>query len=192
VLDEKNIPAVELDEIVARYLQSKRNIRADKSIKPDEFVPFSQVARSVNRHRDCSEDEIWQFGRQVAAQTSTPLLGRTDVLVSHCTIGELSVKAAPVPGNPNHADIVGYPSAKSDQKALALKIAANASDQILPPESHDQVIKKLLKMCDRFCNCCVVRKFRTKRRAFLGCKYNALRDSVKPSQVLFLPGAQLV
>jgi hypothetical protein len=128
VLDEENVPPIDSDEIVARYMLNKRNIREDQTIKPDEFIPYKYVDLSVNRHRDCIESEIWKFGQQVAEQRNKKLLGRTDIGVKDCTVDSLSVVAKPIPGNPNHADITGYPPKKADQKAMALKIAANCSD----------------------------------------------------------------
>jgi len=135
VLDDNNVPPIAPDETVARYIINHRNIRADKTIKPDEFVPYSYVDLSVNRHRDCSEEEIWQFGQQVANQRSKELLGRTDIAVAACSIDQLSVVPEPIDGNPNHADITGYPPKKADQKALAAKIAAEASELITPPQT---------------------------------------------------------
>jgi hypothetical protein len=38
-----------------------------------------------------------------------------------------------IDNNPNHADIEGWPSAKQDQKAIAIKLAASASKLISPP-----------------------------------------------------------
>lgn len=133
MIDENNVPPVDPDETVARYIINKRNVRADKSIKPDEFIPYSYVDLSVNRHRDCTEDEIWHFGQQVAAQRGKDLLGRTDLIAEACSIVPLSVVAKPITGNPNHADITGYPTEKADQKALALKIAAEASNLVPVP-----------------------------------------------------------
>lgn len=134
MLDEENIPPIDSDEIVARYLINKRNIRADETIKPDEFIPYKHVDLSVNRHRECTDNEIWKFGQQVAVHRKKELLGRTDIGVKGCTVDSLSVVAKPIPGNPNHADITGYPPKKADQKALALKIAANCSELKVAPD----------------------------------------------------------
>lgn len=133
MIDKKNVPPIELTETVARYLFNKRNIREDNSIKPDEFIAYRYTEHSVNRHRDCSEAEIWHFGKQVADERGKILLGRTDISVEDCTIDTLNVVAKPIPGNPNHADITGYPPKKADQKALALKLAAKSSDLIVAP-----------------------------------------------------------
>lgn len=133
MLDHDNIPPVENHEIVTRYLLNKRNIRADKTINPNEFIPYKYVDLSVNRHLSCDETEIWYFGDQVAEKRVLKLLGRTDISVDNCSVDSLSVEACPLPDNPNHADIKGYPPDKADQKALAVKIAAAASDLIPLP-----------------------------------------------------------
>jgi len=133
VLDKDKVPPVDPDETVERYIINHRNVRADNTIKPDEFVPYSYVDLSVNRHRDCTQEEIWQFGQQVADQRSKDLLGRTDIAVADCSIEQLSVVSEPIDGNPNHADITGYPPKKADQKALAAKIAAQASELVPSP-----------------------------------------------------------
>lgn len=130
MIDPVNVPPIESNESVARYLLNKRNIRGDKTVKPEEFVPYKYVDLSVNRHLDCSDDEIWRFGEQVATVRSKKLLGRTDILVSDCEIGPLKVIEQPIENNPNHADITGYPAQKADQKALAAKLAACASNLI--------------------------------------------------------------
>jgi hypothetical protein len=38
----------------------------------------------------------------------------------------------PLINNPNHADVEGWPIAKEDQKAIALKLVASASKLIFP------------------------------------------------------------
>jgi hypothetical protein len=58
-----------------------------------------------------------------------------DILTSDCLINSLQVIAQPLPGNPNHANIEGCPTAKEDQKAIALKLAASATKLIPPPST---------------------------------------------------------
>jgi len=142
MIDPSNVPNVELNEIVARYILEKRLIfDKDKSAKPRLFYPYKHVELSVNRHRDCTDEEIWEFGFGVAAFRRKTLHGRCDITVAECTFDSLSVVAKPirnhpkaVPDNPNHADIVGYPDNKEDQMSLAQKLAARASQRIQPPD----------------------------------------------------------
>lgn len=134
MLDEDNIPEVSEVETLARYLVRSNDFRADNTIKAAPFMPHPHVDLSVNRHLECTEDEIWAFGRQVSDKLSKRLYGRTDVAAKHCFDLNLTVNAAPIPGNPNHADVKGYPDSKPDQKSIAQKLAAVASRRITPPE----------------------------------------------------------
>ena len=108
-------------------------------MKPDLFIPFRLTELSLTRHREATVEELWQCGRDVAALREQTLYGRSDVLASDCTFGSLSVVPNPIlppdePFNPNHANIAGFPAAKDDQKALAIKIARKASKRIVAPE----------------------------------------------------------
>ncbi|HEX3151907.1 MAG TPA: hypothetical protein VHR66_27795 [Gemmataceae bacterium] len=46
---------------------------------------------------------------------------------------QLKVEAAPIPENPNHANVVNWPADKAEQKMKALEIAA-ASRFIVAPD----------------------------------------------------------
>jgi hypothetical protein len=138
MIDVNNIPPVASDEFLARFITQAKQFRpSDQSVKPDLFVPYRLTELSVTRHRDATL-ELWRVGRQVVVSRQQALLGRSDVQSSDCAIGPLSVVADPVlppkePSNPNHANIAGFPAAKEDQKALALRIAQKASKRIAPP-----------------------------------------------------------
>lgn len=142
MIDPDNVPPIEQDEMLARFILEKKLIYdKDKSAKPRLFYPYKHVELSVNRHCDCTEEEIWDFGFGVADFRKKRLRGRCDITVGDCTFDSLSVVAKPikdhpkgVPDNPNHADIVGYPENKEDQMSLAQKLAAKASKRMLPPE----------------------------------------------------------
>lgn len=142
MIDPNHVPDVELDEVVARYVLDKKLIFAkEKTAKPRLFYPYKHIALSVNRHRDCSNQEIWGFGFGVADFRGKTLHSRCDITVSDCTFDSLSVISKPirnhpdgVPDNPNHADIVGYPDNREDQMSLAQKLASKARKRILPPD----------------------------------------------------------
>ena len=147
MIDPNNVPDVDGDEIVARFVitgasaKSLKNlVRANKTVKPQLFIPYPHRDVSVNRHRDCDEAETWAFGAGVAQVRQKTLHGRSDISVESCSIDPLSVIAKPikddpegVPDNPNHADIIGFPALKADQKSFALKLAAAAGDCQSPP-----------------------------------------------------------
>ncbi|MFQ3584962.1 MAG: hypothetical protein SNJ85_08555 [Cyanobacteriota bacterium] len=133
MLDPTNIPPVEDTELLARYVMQSSHFRADQSIKPNLFVPHPYQELSVTRHRDATEAEIWQVGVNVATQQQRTLYGRSDIQTSDCLREFLQVTAKPLVGNPNHADIEGWPTAKQDQKLIALRLAASATKLIPPP-----------------------------------------------------------
>ena len=139
MIDPASIPPIDDDELLARFITQAKQFRpSDQSVKPDLFIPFRLTELSVTRHRDAAADELWRVGREIAAQRQQTLYGRSDVRASDCSIGPLSVVPDPIlpPNelpNPNHATIAGFPAAKEDQKALAIKIAYKASKRIPPP-----------------------------------------------------------
>jgi len=134
MLDAEKVPEVDDDELLARYIVNSNEYRkSDHTIKPKLFMPYKLVALSVNRHRESNEQEIWKIGSQVAEERNRTLYGRADITALSCRIEPLEVQPEPLPGNPNHADIIGYPSKKEDQQSLALKLAEAASPRIARP-----------------------------------------------------------
>ncbi len=137
MIDPQNVPPVDDDELLARFIVKLDVVRADGAVKYQLFLPYSRVELSVNRHRDASIEETWSFGMTVAELLGKTLLGRADIRVSACRISPLKVVESPIQNNestkrspnPNHADIVGFPPDKPDQKSLALKLAASIEGQ---------------------------------------------------------------
>ena len=137
MIDPANVPPVTPDELLSRFAtQSGQFRKTDKSVKQELFLPHPRPECSVMRHRDATDDEIWQTGRDVAASfpEGRTLHGRADITAAACTIDALRVVAKPIlPKNPNHADIEGWPASKEDKKALAQKLAAAAGKLIPAP-----------------------------------------------------------
>jgi hypothetical protein len=109
-------------EWLARYILRKQHVRRDGTVKPDPFIPFKYVELSVTRHLGLSEQQMWDVGNRVASQTHTQLQGRADAQASAYMQQRLRVIAAPVEQNPNHANVVDWPSDKQAQKEIALEI----------------------------------------------------------------------
>lgn len=127
MISPANVPPVGAEELLARYVLQRSHIRtSDLTVKPDAFIPHPYRDLSVTRHRDATDGEIWNSGRIVATQTGKILHGRADVLAAVCNAQGLTVNAAPLPDNPNHADISSWPPDKAAQKMIALEIAASA------------------------------------------------------------------
>jgi hypothetical protein len=125
VIDPLHVPDVSPDERVTRYIVSSSHIRrSEGTVRPDAFMPHPRIELSVNRLRDASEEETWACGFDVARQRVKPLIGRADVDVANVATQTLTVVAKPLPNNANHADVVGWPSEKSEQKRIAVLIAS--------------------------------------------------------------------
>jgi hypothetical protein len=131
-MSEPAVPAVTDDEKLARYIYSKRHIREDQTVRPDAFIPHPYPDLSVTRHRELEESLIWKIGVEIGVERSVSLHGRADVTASKLRQHALEVNPEPVPGNPNHANVVGWPSDKPSQKNLAQKIVVDARFLPLP------------------------------------------------------------
>jgi hypothetical protein len=128
MLNPENISPVEPDATQSGHFRS-----SDKTAKPEMFMPHPHRDLSVTRHREATEEEIWQVGLDVAIAQGKTLYGRCDISTSKCPQSTLHVAAKPLPGNPNHADIEGWPAEKPAQKLIALELAACASNLKEPP-----------------------------------------------------------
>jgi hypothetical protein len=127
MLDPAKVPAVDSDELLARFIIFSKHFRpSDNTVKPDAFVPHPQVELSVTRHRAATNDELWQEGNRVAAIRSATLYGRADVAAETFESEDLSVVPKPISENPNHADVIDWPTDKPSQKMKACEIASRA------------------------------------------------------------------
>jgi hypothetical protein len=127
-MKEETMPTtVKDDEWLARFILFRKWIRSsDQTLRPDAFIPHPWPDLSVTRNLELSPNEIWVIGQGVADQRGTKLLGRGDVQASVPRGQRLQIEAAPIEGNPNHANIAGWPSDKPAQKMIAQEIAAAA------------------------------------------------------------------
>jgi hypothetical protein len=136
MIDAADVPSVDPGETLARYVVYQSHIRRSNwTIKPDAFMPHPHRDLSLTRHRDATEEELWTAGQQVAASQGKTLQGRGDIAASTCIGQGLTVEARPLPENPNHADVVGWPADKPAQKIIAQEIAAT-SRFVAPPGSQ--------------------------------------------------------
>ncbi len=126
------------DELLARYITSSRWLRSsNQTIKSDAFIPPNSEL-SVTRHLHLTEESIWKIGRKIAAGIPRTLYGRADVETCHVIAQGLDVVSQPVePDNPNHANIINWPTEKDARKMCALEIA-NAASFVANPEAGVQ------------------------------------------------------
>lgn len=114
------------DEWLARYILRREHVRRDGTIKPDPFIPYKHTELSVTRHLGLSDLDIWSAGIKVAEQFGSALHGRADAQARLYRRQRLGVEAAPLEGNPNHANVTRWPPDKPSQKEIALLIAREA------------------------------------------------------------------
>lgn len=128
-----DVPPVGSDEILARFVLRDGWIRkSDNSVRSDAFMPPPNGRFSVTRHLLATEPELWSVGRSVAEARQLVLHGRADLSTASYARHDLVVAAAQVPGNPNHADVCGWPQDKAAVKAIALALAEAARFVPLP------------------------------------------------------------
>lgn len=131
------LPPVSADEWLARFITIDKWVRADKSIRPDAFIPPKDLNLSVIRHLNLSEENLWRLGQSVADAISEKrrggLHGRADITADDVSRQTLKVEAAPFAENPNHAHITGWPD-KPAQKNIAQRLAA-AAKFVAKPQS---------------------------------------------------------
>ena len=154
MLNPAAVPDVTDDERLARFVMVQGVIRADGTLRHNEFLPPLSGKLSVMRHLQASDDEIWAEGREVARLRAKGLFGRVDLGAGDCRSVGLRVIKSPLqadpPSNPeprrrlsspNHADLV-FPTAaaiprtplpKADQMAIAKALVANGFRVIPPP-----------------------------------------------------------
>jgi hypothetical protein len=106
-------------ESLSHYL-FRKELRPDDTVKPEAVMPFPHEGLSTTRHRNLTEDEVWESGRVVAAKQGRTLAGRADFMKADLPSG---LDAIPSEPPRNHADIVGWPSERSGQMAQALMLS---------------------------------------------------------------------
>jgi hypothetical protein len=135
MIDPENVPPVDDQEILARFVLSSRLFRADSTVKPGLFLPFKYVSLSVNRYLDSDARELNEVGKAIAKSRGKSFFGRSEIKALNCRTIQLEVETAPLLDNANHANVIGFPAEKEDQMSLAQKLAASASPLIRPPKN---------------------------------------------------------
>jgi hypothetical protein len=130
VINSQDIPPVADNELLARFILNSNEKRDDGNVNHKLFMPYKWTELSVNRHREASVEETWAIGFEIATLRTKVLYGLANIRASGCYQGTLRVVPDPIlPNNPNHANIVGYPTCKEDQMALAKVLAASIEGQ---------------------------------------------------------------
>ena len=90
------------------------------------IVSMGWDGNPCNMHLNLAEDHIWMIGKKIASGIPRTLHGRADVEAAHVIAQQLAIVPQPEQDNPNHANIVGWPSDKDVRKIRALEIARAA------------------------------------------------------------------
>ncbi len=122
--NKTELPPIADDELLARFVLFSNWIRHDQTVRPDAFIPHPYPNLSVTRHREISEFDLWQIGKDVASKRRLNLYGRADIQA--ITVKTQSLRIEPTAEPKNHANINGWPADKPKQKIIAQEIAAAA------------------------------------------------------------------
>jgi hypothetical protein len=114
------------DEVLARFVFFPDWIRSDGTLRQDAFIPPKDLQLSITRHTGLSAGELWAIAQKVAEQRILELLGRADLVARDVTSTGLTTQSVPLPENPNHAHVTGWPQDKPSRKSLAQQLAAMA------------------------------------------------------------------
>lgn len=122
-------------ERISRFVLSKHQFKSSAGkIKHNAFMPPTSGGLSVYRTQELNEDDIWSIGTDyVAAPQGKTVYARGDLLAGQILGAKLGIESVPRP-HPRHADIVGWPQEKDEQKMCAVELA-NAATLRLPPNS---------------------------------------------------------
>lgn len=121
-----DLEQVRPEENLTRYILHANHFSIlYKRVKYAAFMPAPNGETSVFRISNLTDNEIWEIGdREVTQKRNKPLLGRADILAFHVLNNKLEI----IPDNnpPRHANIIGWPREKSEQKLVAMELAESS------------------------------------------------------------------
>ena len=129
-LKRGNVPKIiSSQEVIARYITSSHWFARSKNlVKPQAFMPPPDFKLSVFRIDNLPEPEIWEIGlKKVVSKMPQDknLHGRADIQALNISNSNLQIDPDNKPRR--HANIIGWPELKEEQKSIAQELAAKAS-----------------------------------------------------------------
>ena len=128
---------VDLQENISRFIFEKRHVSNGKA-KPEAFKPSSKTSNlSVYRTTSLTEQDIWGIAREYVENRRADgkqMIARGDLSAQHYNEQSLQFDADGAP-HPRHANVVNWPSEKSQIKMIAAELALAANLVSRPPES---------------------------------------------------------
>ena len=121
------------EEPISRYLfQSNHYSAFNGRVKYSAFLPTPNGETSVFRIENLTEDEIWEIGKtEVADRRNKALKARGDVIASSIYKEDLGLEPE-ISSHPLHANIINWPTVKSEKILIAKKIAESAELHLNP------------------------------------------------------------
>ncbi|MFH1857212.1 MAG: hypothetical protein ABH836_08355 [Candidatus Omnitrophota bacterium] len=119
-----NYSFVKDTEMLTRFVFTPQHIdKRDGSIKWQAFKPASD-GTSVTRQDYVSPEKILQLGVEIAKarKHSTKLHSKAEILAQNARKLKIDVTAAPTARDPNHANIVKWPSDKNEVMMLCKEL----------------------------------------------------------------------
>jgi len=118
---------------LSRYLMSSKWLGFQDGrvrVKYHAFMPHPMLIElSVFMTKGLPEKKIWKIGKRVARRSERTLYGRADVSVSKVLNAGLRIDPDRWPSR--HANIVGWPQKKSEQKLIAIKLSTSLNPKLL-------------------------------------------------------------
>ena len=114
-----------LFHLLARFLkQSNQFAAVAKNVRTSAFMPYN-MELSVFGIDNLSEEQTWDLGyRNLSLGLNKPIKARAEMLAEFVKKNGLQLVKDNNP--PRHANIVGWPEAKHEQKLIAEKLALKA------------------------------------------------------------------
>lgn len=118
---------VDPHELLARFLTHRTQFsRQNKRVRTVAFMPPADLRLSVFRVEGLDNNKIWQIGeKKVVSQSGKTLYGRAEIRAQLVEKTGLSID--PDNNPPRHANIIGWPLEKNEQKLIALELAKEAT-----------------------------------------------------------------
>ncbi len=120
---------VNQEENISRFYFSRKDVRADNTVRHNVFMPPSHGRMSVYRTSNLEDQDIWEIGKTyVEPERGKPILGRADIEAQKIYECELEINPTENP-HPRHANVEGWELDTEKDRLKALKLAASASNK---------------------------------------------------------------
>lgn len=121
-----------VDEVTRYIFDTKAYTESTGRVAWTGLMPNPEGETSVFWVTDLTNDEIWRIGQLYVANVSSRALRARADLFSSSVLGEGLEIEAEIDVHPLHANIVGWPTQKSEKMLIAKKLAEQARLHMKP------------------------------------------------------------